>query len=410
MSEGPYTAWLTIVGIGEDGAAGLSAASRDALARAELVFGATRHLDLLSDLVCETRAWPTPFAAGIAPLLEQRGRRVVMLVSGDPFWFGAGTTITRHMAPNEWMAHPAPSSFSLAASRLGWPLDATPCLGLHAAPLSRLRPFLRAGQRALVLLRDGGAVHDLARYLCEQDFGPSQLHILEALGGPRERIREANAATLAFDDVTHPVAVGIRFAGHGIALPAGCGLPDRVFEHDGQLTKRPVRALTLSALAPGPGEILWDIGAGSGSVSIEWLLCHPTTEAVAFEADPIRAERARGNAAALGVDRLDVVVGSAPDILHNVPHRIPGRQPTPDAVFVGGGLSQALLGSLWTQLPVGTRLVANAVTLESEALLAQWHADKGGSLLRIELAEAAPLGSRRGWRASYPLVQWSAVL
>ena len=396
-----YAPWLTIVGIGEDGRAGLSEASRAAIDRAELVAGAARHLALLPGLACATMTWAVPFADGIAGLLAQRGRPTVMLVSGDPFWFGAGSVITRRLDSAEWIAHPAPSTFALAAARLGWPIEDTLCLGLHAAPVARLRPHLAPGQRAIVLLRDGPAVAMLARYLGDQGFGASELHILEALGGPRERIRHTLAADPAFDDIAHPVAIGIAVAGTGAVLPCASGRPDDWFEHDGQITKRPVRALTLSALAPRPGETLWDIGSGSGSIAIEWLLAHPTTQATAFEADPTRAARARHNAAALGVERLQVIDGRAPDIV--------AGEVAPDAVFIGGGLSVSLLDALWAQLPAGTRLVANAVTLESEALLAQWHAIKGGTLLRIELADATPLGTRRGWRASYPIVQWSVT-
>ncbi len=343
-----------------------------------------------------------PFDDGIAPLLARRGRNAVMLVSGDPFWFGAGSVVTRHLDAGEWVAHPVPSSFSLAAARLGWPIDTTHCAGLHAAPFTRLRPMLAPGTRAIVLVRDGAAAGALAHYLDEQGFGDSILWVLEALGGPRERIRQTKAAAIDASDIAHPVAIAIVVAGDGATLPAATGRPDRWFAHDGQITKRPVRALTLSALAPCPFETLWDIGTGSGSVAIEWLLAHPTTQALAFEADSARAARARGNAAALGVDRLKVIEARAPDGLAD--------QPRPDAVFVGGGLSQSLLDWLWAELPPGTRIVANAVTLESEALLAQWHQLKGGDLLRIELADAAPIGTRRGWRAHYPIVQWSARL
>lgn len=388
--------WLTLVGLGEDGPDGLSLASRDALARADLVAGAVRHLDLVQP-ACQRLVWPVPFADGVPALLAHRGRRVVMLVSGDPFWFGAGTSVTKHLARDEWQAIPAPSTFGWAASALGWPLESTLTLGLHAAPLTRLRPHLAKGTRALVLLRDGVAVGELAEYLRALGWGESILHVLEALGGPRARHRVTTAADYALTDVTHPVAVGLEVAGQGMALPRGFGLPDSVFDHDGQITKRPVRALTLSALAPVAGESLWDIGAGSGSVSIEWLLAHPSTQATAFEADPTRAARARANALALGVDRLQVIEGRAPDVLAG---------PTPDAVFIGGGLSEALLRHLWDILPAGVRVVANAVTLESEATLAQWHASAGGSLLRVDLAEAAPLGRLRGWRAAYPIVQW----
>ncbi|MFD1913155.1 precorrin-6y C5,15-methyltransferase (decarboxylating) subunit CbiE [Halodurantibacterium flavum] len=389
--------WLTIVGLGEDGPDGLPPASRDALAGAEVVMGAARHLSLLPDLTAERLEWPVPFADGIPRLLALRGRRVVMLASGDPFWFGAGTSVTRHLEPGEWRALPGPSTFSLAASRLGWGLDGVVCLGLHAAPLSRLRPHLGDGVRAIVLLRDGAAVADLADWLVGAGLGASRLHVLEALGGPRERLRDCAAKALDFTDIIHPVAVAIEARGQG--MPQAQGLPDDLFDHDGQITKRPVRALTLSALAPRAGELLWDIGAGSGSIGIEWLLAHPANRATGVEADPTRLARARQNADALGVDRLHLVQGRAPEALAGLP--------LPDAVFIGGGLSHDLLTHLWSLLQPGTRIVANAVTLESEALLAQWHAQAGGSLLRIELAEAQPLGPRRGWRAAYPIVQWS---
>lgn len=401
MAETP---WLTIVGLGEDGPDGLSLASRKALARAEVVTGAARHLALLPDLPGERRPWPSPFAEGIEPLLALRGRAVVMLASGDPFWFGAGTTLARRLAPGEWVALPAPSTFGLAAARLGWALEHTACLGLHAAPLSRLRPVLSPGRRCLVLLRDGDSMAALAAYLDGLGFGDTILHVLEALGGPRERLRRTTASRYGFDDVCHPVAAGLEIAGQGFALPRAPGLPDTLFTHDGQITRRPIRALTLSALAPRPGALLWDIGAGAGSIAIEWLLSDPTTEAMAFEADSRRAARARSNALSLGVDRLKVIEGRAPDILSNPGE---GARKPPDAVFIGGGLSLALLERLWTLLPSGVRVVANAVTLESESLLATWHDLHGGSLLRLELSEAEPLGRKRGWRAARPIVQWS---
>ena len=321
--------------------------------------GASRHLALLPDLTGAVAPWPVPFADGIAGLLAQRGRRVVMLVSGDPFWFGAGTSVTR---------------------------------------FARLRPHVAPGRRALVLVRDGAAVAGLAGYLVEVGFGASALHVLEALGGPYERVRQATADTLAFNDIAHPVAVGIVFAGAGAVMPQA-GLPDDWFDHDGQITKRPVRALTLAALGPRPGERLWDIGAGSGSIAISWLLAHPSVQAIAFEADAVRAARIVANAAALGVDRLDVVEGCAPAVL--------GDRASPDAIFIGGGLSAALLEAVWPHVEAGARLVVNAVTLESEALVTAWQAAKGGTLMRIELSQAVAIGTKRGWRAQFPIVQWA---
>ena len=398
---GENAPWLTIVGLGEDGLNGLSDASRDALLGAELVMGAARHLAILPELTCEVLEWPVPFADGIALLLAQRGRRVVLLASGNPFWFGAGSSVARHLARWEWVALPGPSTFALAAAELGWPLETLACLGLHAAPLSRLRPHLSVGTRALVLLRDGAAAGDLAAYLAGFGFGATRLHVMEALGGPRARVRAVIAAEYALEDVMHPVIVGLEVAGQGAAVPVASGLPDEMFAHDGQITKRAVRALSLSALAPRAGELLWDIGAGSGSVGIEWLLAHPGMRAIGFEMDPVRAARARENAHALGVDRLAVIEGRVPDVLQG--------QPLPDAIFIGGGVTDAVLARLWEMLPHGVRVVANAVTLESEALLMQWHARAGGDLMRLEVSQAAPLGTKRGWRAAYPIVQWRVV-
>lgn len=398
MTEMEQAPWLTILGWGESGTEGLTPASRGALDRAEIVYGARRHLRLLPPLDAEVRQWPVPFADGIPRLLAERGRRVVLLVSGDPFWFGAGTTLTRHLSGGEWRALPSPSTFSLAASRLGWALDGCTCLGLHAKPLTRIRPQLHRGRRLLVLLRDGDAVGELANLLQRFGFGVSRLHLLESLGGERERIRTLPADAELPADITHPVAVGLEVDGEGPALPHTPGLPDALFEHDGQITRPAVRAMTLAALAPAPGERLWDIGTGSGSVAIEWLLAHPDNRALAFERSAERAARARRNAGNLGVDWLEVVEGRAPDVLQS--------QPLPDAVFIGGGLSAPLLERLWTQLPAGVRIVANAVTLESDALLGQWQQKVGGDLLRLELASVAAIGTRRGWKASYPIVQW----
>ena len=394
--------WLTIVGLGEDGPDGLAPATRRVLEQAEIVMGPPRHLSLLPDLDAERVEWPVPFAEGLAVLAQFRGRRVAVLVSGDPFWFGAGSVIARAFTRSEWRALPGPSSFSLAASRLGWPIEGTLCLGLHAAPLARLRPRLARGVRAILLMRDGAAVDALARYLVAEGFGGSRLTVMESLGGPRERITEARADALPDTAFAHPVAVAAEFWGQGAALPCATGLEDSVFETDGQITKRPVRALALSALAPRPGERLWDIGGGSGSVAVEWCLSHPRAEAVSVEARADRAARIRANADRFGLDRLQLVEGTAPAVLDGLP--------APDAVFVGGGLSEALLRDLQGRLAQGTRLVAHAVTLESEALLMGWSNRLGGELMRIELSDAAPLGARRGWTPARPIVQWRVTL
>lgn len=399
MSETFEANWLTIIGLGEDGLDGLSGASRDALEAAEIVMGAARHLALLPDVAAKAVTWPVPFGDGIPVLMALRGKRVVMLASGDPFWFGAGSVVTRHLSPAEWLALPAVSTFGLAASRLGWPLEQTVTVGLHAAPFARLKPQIFVGQRILATLRDGGAVADLAKWLVDEGFGASTLHVLEALGSDAERIRSTTAAAMTLDNIQHPVSVGIEIAGGGTVLSQASGRADDLFDNDGQITKRPIRALTLSALAPRPTEHLWDIGGGSGSIGIEWLLAHPTTRATAIEIDPDRADRIRANAASLGVDRLDVITGCAPDALAGLS--------APDAVFIGGGISHEMLQTVWAAMPLGARLVVNAVTLEAEVLLAQWHADKGGEMMRIELAHSQPLGRKRGWKSAFPIVQWS---
>lgn len=398
MAEHP---WLTIIGVGEDGLEGLSPASVRALKSAEIVMGPARHLALIGETSQQAIDWPVPFSDGIEKLLSLRGRSVVVLASGDPFWFGAGSVLARHLAPSEWSAIPAVSCFSLAAARLGWALESTLCLGLHAAPLSRLRPHLAPRASLIVTLRDGAAVPDLCAFLTKSGFGDSTLHVMEALGGPRERITAFAAHGRAEARFSHPVCVGIEVKGEAAAIPKTSGREDDLFDHDGQITKRPVRALTLSALAPRPGEHLWDIGGGSGSIAIEWLLADPSLHATSIESDPVRAARIKQNATHLGVDRLRVVTGRAPDILRTL-------EP-PEVVFIGGGLSEEMLDNL-TALRSGTRIVANAVTLEAETLLAMAQARHGGDLLKIELAQSAPLGRKRGWKSSFPIVQWSVTL
>ncbi len=384
--------WLTIIGLGEDGPEALSPASREALSAAKVIFGGPRHLALV-DAAGKGRPWPVPFDPTL--VLAHRGAPTVVLASGDPFWFGAGGSLMAHLAPGEWTSHPAPSTFQLAANRLGWRLEEVLCLGLHAAPLSRLRPLLGKGVRAICTLRDGAAVADLAAWLAENGHPTARLTTLERLGGPQERITQG----LPTGPIAAPVSAAIEANDPG--LPRASGLPDELFQHDGQITKRPVRALTLSALAPRAGEILWDIGAGSGSIGIEWLLAGGA-RVEALEADPIRAARARGNVESFGLShRHRLTEARAPEGLQGLP--------TPDGVFIGGGASDALLTTLGELIPPGTRLVMNAVTLETEALVLDWSARHGGHLLRIELSEPAAIGRKRGWKSALPILQWSVT-
>ncbi len=375
---------------------GLVEASRSAIANAEVIFGGPRHLALV-EAGARGRPWPTPF--DLAPVLAQRGRRVVVLTSGDPFWFGAGGSLAAHVTPTEWRAFPAPSTFSLAASRLGWRLEDVHCLGLHAQPFTRALPVLTRGARLICLLRDGPAVKAFADWLTQRGFGASRLHVLEALGGPRERIRSSAAQDVAAADVASPVAVAFLADG-APGLPRSPGLPDDAFGHDGQITKAPIRALTMAALAPRPGERLWDLGAGSGSISVEWCLAGGQSSAVEIRAD--RAAQIRANALAFGVeDSLQVLNSASLDAIAQLPR--------PDAVFVGGGADDALLDAVWAASPEGSRLVVNAVTLETEALLMTHHGRKGGALTRIEVSQCEPLGQMRGWLPSRPVVQWRVI-
>lgn len=388
--------WLTITGIGEDGLAGLSEASRKALAEAETVFGGERHL-ALADVGSRGRPWPVPFDANV--VLSCRDRPTVVLASGDPFWHGAGASLAEKLDGEEWIAHPAPSTFSLVAARLGWRLEAVTCIGLHAAPFERLVPHLARGARIICLVRDGKAASDLAKWLTERGWGASAFWTLAALGGPRETVRQYCAMDFADDLAGNLVAVAVEARG-AQGIPCSSGLPDDLFVHDGQITKRLVRALALSALAPRGGERLWDVGAGSGSISVEWALCGGAATAIELRED--RVANIRSNAAAFGLaHRIAVVTGAAPEALTALD--------PPDAVFVGGGFDNAMFDAIWPRLPMGARLVAHSVTLETEALLGELHQRHGGELMRVEIAQAAPLGRYRSWEAARPVVQWSAV-
>ncbi|MBY0225002.1 MAG: precorrin-6y C5,15-methyltransferase (decarboxylating) subunit CbiE [Hyphomicrobium sp.] len=394
MHDTPVVPWLSIIGIGEDGLAGLTLASRKALDAAEVVFGGARHLEL----ACageRGRLWAVPFDT--APVLAIRGRKVAVLASGDPFWFGAGGSLAGQLQSGEWVAFPVPSTFSLAAARLGWKLEDTICLGLHAAPFERLVPVLSHGVRVICLLRDGEAVVSLCQWLDLKGWGQTAVTALSALGGPSETVANFIALAGPSAQFRAPVAVALDTRGP-LGLPRVGGLADDLFVHDGQITKRHSRAFALSALAPRPGELLWDIGAGSGSVSVEWALAGGI--AVAIEQQAARAANIRENAAAFGLShRISVVEGSSPQML--------AGPPAPDAVFAGGGLTAEHFQAIWAIMRDGTRFVAHAVALETQALLSDLHARHGGDLVRFEVSHAEPLGRMRSWQAVRPIVQWS---
>jgi precorrin-6B C5,15-methyltransferase / cobalt-precorrin-6B C5,C15-methyltransferase len=395
--------WLSIVGIGEDGVEGLGASARGLIGAADIVFGGKRHLALAAPLIRgAARPWPSPFDGAADEVLRHRGRQVCVLASGDPFLHGVGATLARKIDVREMLVVPAPSAFSLAAARLGWSLAHTALLSVHGRDLDLVRPHLQPGTRLLVLTSDGDGPAALAQLLSRLGFGASRLTLLEALGGPRERVRATTAGTfdLGAVDALNTLAIEVEAATDARIIARTSGLPDHLFEHDGQITKREVRAVTLSSLAPRRGEFLWDIGGGSGSVAIEWLLADPPfMRAAAVEARADRAGRIRRNAASFGVPSLDVVEGTAPAALVALP--------PPDAIFVGGGADDpGVLDTARAALRAGGRLVVNAVTLETEALLLARHAALGGELIRIAISRAAAVGEKTGWRPAMPITQW----
>jgi len=401
----PVSRWLSIVGIGEDGIEGLSAGARGIISSADIVFGGKRHLSLAAALIGgEARPWPSPFTQGIEQVLASRGRQVCVLASGDPFFYGVGSVLAGHIPPEETLVVPAPSAFSLAAARLGWALPDTALLSVHGRALDRIRPLLHPGARILALTSDKDGPEALARLLTETGFGQSRLTVLEALGGANERIRTTTAANFDLSEIAdlNTVAIEVAASPGARVIAYTPGLADSLFEHDGQITKREIRAVTLSSLAPVRGELLWDIGAGSGSVAIEWMLADPSLRAIAIEARSDRAARIRRNAAYFGVPGLEVIEGRAPEALAGLA--------VPDAIFIGGGASEdGVLDQAIAALRSGGRLVINAVTLETEAALIARHAELGGTLTRIEISRAEPVGGKTGWRPAMPVTQWAWV-
>lgn len=392
-------AWLTVIGIGEDGLDGLSAAARRALSDASIVFGGNRHLAMLSDAFkAERRAWPSPFSEAFDAVLALRGQKVAILASGDPMFYGMGSSLSRHLSADEMRVFSAPSSVSLAAARMGWALQETNVVTIHGRPIHHLNRVLHNGARLIVLSEDGFSARAVAELLTARGFGPSRITVFEHLGGAKEKRVDGTAEgwtagehaalnLLAIDCVAGAAAQSYSLIG---------GLPDDAFQNDGQLTKRDVRAVTLARLAPLPGELLWDVGAGCGSISIEWMRSHPSCRALAIEENAGRQALIRANADNLGVPNLDLIAGAAPAALAGLPQ--------PDAIFIGGGVTEpGVIDACWAALKPGGRLVANAVTVQSEVLLIAWQEKVGGELTRIAVSHAKPLGGFDAWRAALPV-------
>lgn len=391
---------ITVVGIGADGWDGLADRSRRALVAAPTVVGSGRQLALLPAAVtAERRPWPSPLEPLLAQLASAAATDVCVLASGDPMLHGIGATLVRRAGREHVHVLPHPSAFALACARLGWPAAEVELISAVGRPAEVVAAALQSGRRFVAYVTGAAGAAGVARVLRAHGLDASRFVVLEQLGGPDEQTYDGTAGAWGEReaDPLHVVAVEVR---GGPGLPRTPGLPDDAFASDGQLTKRHVRALTVAALAPNPGERLWDVGAGNGSVAVEWLRAEPTATAVAIEAREDRAARIRENALTLGVPRLDVRVGAAPDALAGLP--------APDVVFVGGGITApGLLDACWEALPVGGRLVANTVTLEGDHRVAAEHARRGGSLTRIDIAHAAPIGGFTGWRAQMTVTQWA---
>ena len=397
---------LVVVGVGADGWDGLSPRARRAVQDAEVLRGSARQLALVpGDVPAERVPWPSPMGPALASLpADHPGRRVVVLASGDPMLSGVGTSLVRLHGAGAVEVVPHPSSVSYACARLGWAVEETEVVSLVGRPLELLAPHVTPGRRLLVLCSDGSTPAQVAALLTRLGSGGSRLTALAQLGGPSESAASGTAAAWPPGEIDPLVVVAVEVVADAgtVVLPAVPGLPDDAFEDDGQLTKREVRAVTLSRLAPVPGQLLWDVGGGAGSIAIEWMRSHPTCRAVAVEARADRAERIRRNATTLGVPGLEVVEGRAPEALAGLP--------APDAVFVGGGATaQGLLEVCWAALGPGGRLVANAVTVESESVLAAWFAGVGGDLVRLAVQRAEPVGGFTGWKSAMPVTTWSVV-
>ena len=396
---------VTVVGIGADGWAGLGERSRTALQAATVIVGGPRQLALIDDAarVNATRVgYPKPLRAGLLALIDTYGAEtVVFLASGDPMMFGVGTTLSQLLGPAQLRVIPHVSSVSLACARLGWAVEDAEVVSAVGRSLASIHPALQHGRQIIVMSPNSSTPAQIADLLVLRGFGGSSMTVLEQLGGPGERVSAGLAETWAHPpgDALNLVAILARADSPEVVLPRQPGLPDSAYEHDGQLTKRDVRAVTLARLAPSAGELLWDVGAGSGSIGIEWMRSHPSCRAIAVEAQPTRADRLRRNAEGLGVPDLNVVVGSAPDALRNLP--------TPDAIFIGGGGSDAgVLGACWDALRPGGRLVANAVTLETESTLIDAYRRLGGELTRLAVSHVAPIGEMLRWSPAAPVTQW----
>ncbi|XOZ32517.1 precorrin-6y C5,15-methyltransferase (decarboxylating) subunit CbiE [Halomonadaceae bacterium KBTZ08] len=402
--ETPEQRWLSVVGLSEAGWDALGGAARAAVSQAEFVMGGERHLAHLPPVPGQQREpWPSPFSEGIERIRQWQGRRVCVLASGDPFWYGVGATLARHFPTAVMDCHPGPSAFSLAAARLGWALQSVHCHSLVARDPDRLRAELAPGRRLLVLSNDEQSPGTVCRLLVDSGYGASRVTALESLGGAGERL----VTTTAEVGFPHPVARLNTLAIECDTAPASPlarvpGRPGEAFIHDGQISQPEVRAVVMAWLAPRGGEHLWDLGAGSGAVAVEWLLADPANQATAVERRPERARNIRDNARLRGVGQLAVREGETVEVMPELA--------APDAVFIGGGASgEGVIKGAWSALRAGGRCVATAVTVEGEAALVTAQRRYGGQLTRLSVDRTEPLGRFNGWTSDRPITLWAAT-
>lgn len=390
--------WLHIVGIGEEGLGGLNPVVQTIIEEADMLVGGLRHLKMVPSNA-QKIDWGAGLNHGIDTIKANAGKAVVVLATGEPLWFGIGTTLLRHFTPEDVMIHPSIGAFSLASARMGWAIPDTVCMTVHGRAIENLNRAIAPGAKILILSRDGKTPLEVADLLAKYGYGNSRLSVFEHMGAKQEKRLEgiacawtaqvANLNTIAVQCVASPDAR---------RLPCTSGLKDDLFEHDGQLTKREVRAVTLSSLAPQAGELLWDVGAGCGSISIEWMRAHPSNKAIAIEQTDKRRSMIAHNGAALGVPTLEILDGCAPACLTGLDQ--------PDAIFIGGGISiPGLLETCWNALAVGGRLVANTVTLEAERELLNFQAKFGGEFTRIAISKQASVGRLTSLKPMAPVLQ-----
>ena len=396
------TAWLHIVGIGEDGLDGLTPSARTVVEASDVIIGGNRHHLFVEGMTAERVVWPSPFDALIDTLNGYKGRRVVVLATGDPLWYSVGSRIGRFIPPSEIVYHPHLSAFQLAAARMGWSMADIETLTVHGRPVEQMIAFIQPDQRLLILTTGADTPAQIAAFLVDRGFGQSQMTVLAAMGGKDELWFEGTAEGWGHEvPAFNTLAVECIAAPDAALLPRVPGLADELFHHDGTMTKQEVRAATLAKLMPMRGALLWDVGCGCGSVAVEWMRVVRYSHAIGIEPRDDRRVLAAQNAAALGVPKLELIDGSVPEALSGLK--------APDAIFVGGGLSRETFDVCWGALrPLG-RFVCNAVTLESEALLMALHKEHGGQLVKLQVNRAGPVGNLTGWRPLMPVTQWSLV-